>query len=141
MNKNKKVLFHAPILEFPPLDQPGGKVTFLEGNNHVPFAIKRVFYIYDVPKSGERGAHAHYSLHQILICLSGSYDVILDDGHSQKKIKLNQPWKGLYIPPMIWASEVNFDSGSVCMVLASHDYDEADYIREYNKFISITNSN
>ena len=137
---NKPTINDCPFLEFPTIGQPGGQLTFIEGNNHVPFAIKRVFYIYDVPTGGDRGAHAHYSLHQILICLSGSYDVVLDDGHSKKNIKLNQPWKGLYIPPMIWATEVNFDSGSVCLVLASHDYDEADYIREYSKFISVTNS-
>ncbi len=138
---NKPTINDCPFLEFPTIKQPGGKLTFIEGNNHVPFAIKRIFYIYDVPRGGDRGAHAHYSLHQIFICISGSYDVILDDGYSKKKIKLNQPWKGLYIPPMIWASEVNFDPGSVFLVLASHDYDESDYIREYSEFISITNSN
>jgi len=138
---NNPTINDCPFLEFPTIGQPGGQLTFIEGNNHVPFAIKRVFYIYDVPTGGDRGAHAHYYLHQILICLSGSYDVVLDDGHSKRNIKLNRPWKGLYIPPMIWASEINFDPGSVCLVLASHDYDEADYIREYSKFISVTNSN
>ena len=138
---NKPTINDCRLLEFPTIGQPDGKLTFIEGNKHIPFAIKRVFYIYDVPTGGDRGAHAHYSLHQILICLSGSYDVILDDGHSQKEIKLNQPCKGLYIPPMIWASEVSFDPRTVCLALASHDYDEADYIREYSKFISITNSN
>ena len=138
---NKPTINDCQFLEFPKIGDPSGQLTFIEGNNHVPFAIKRVFYIYDVPTGGDRGAHAHYYLHQILICLSGSYDVVLDDGHSKRNIKLNRPWKGLYIPPMIWSSEVNFDPGSVCLVLASHDYDEADYIREYSKFISVTNSN
>ena len=137
---NKPTINDCQLLEFPTIGNFSGQLTFIEGKNHLPFAIKRVFYIYDVPIGGKRGAHAHVSLHQILICLSGSYDVVIDDGRSKKNIKLNRPSIGLHIPPMIWSSEVNFDPGSVCLVLASHDYDEADYIREYSKFLSVINS-
>lgn len=113
---------------------PRGSLTFLEGGNHVPFDIRRVFYLYDVPTAEGRGAHAHRTLTQLLICLAGSFDVDVDDGEFQAKIHLNRPWKGLLIPPMIWAAEVNFDPGSVCLVLASALYDEADYIRDYAEF-------
>ena len=91
---NKPTINDCLFLEFPTIRQPGGKLTFIEGNHHVPFAIKRVFYIYDVPTGGDRGAHAHYSLHQILICLSGSYNVVLDDGRSKKKSSLISLGKG-----------------------------------------------
>jgi oxalate decarboxylase/phosphoglucose isomerase-like protein (cupin superfamily) len=94
-----------------------------------------VFYLYDVPTEESRGAHAHKELHQFLICLSGSFDVTVDDGEFEAKIHLNRPWKGLHIPPMIWAAETNFDPGSVCLVLASSEYIESDYIRDYEKYI------
>ena len=112
-----------------------GSLTFVEGAEHIPFDIKRVFYLYDVPTGEGRGAHAHRELHQFLICLSGSFDVSVDDGIDKACIHLNRPWQGVLIPPMIWASEVNFDPGSVCLVLASMRYDEADYIRDYNTFL------
>jgi dTDP-4-dehydrorhamnose 3,5-epimerase-like enzyme len=112
-----------------------GSLTFIEGNNHIPFDIKRVFYLYDVPTAEGRGAHAHRELYQFLICLSGSFDVAVDDGTEQATIHLNRPWQGVLIPPMIWASEVNFDPGSVCLVLASMAYDEADYIRDHGQFL------
>lgn len=112
-----------------------GSLTFVEGNSHVPFDIKRVFYLYDVPTGEGRGAHSHRELYQFLICLSGSFDVAVDDGYDKALIHLNRPWQGVLIPPMIWASEINFDPGSVCLVLASMLYDEADYIRDYDKFL------
>jgi hypothetical protein len=107
----------------------------------VPFEIKRVFYLYDVPTGENRGAHAHKTLHQFLICLAGSFDVQIDDGTQHETIHLNRPWKGLHIPPMIWASEVNFDPGSVCLVLASEVYDESDYIRDYAEFLAKAKGN
>jgi hypothetical protein len=107
----------------------------------VPFEIKRVFYLYDVPTGEDRGAHAHKTLHQFLICLAGSFDVQIDDGTQHDTIHLNRPWKGLHIPPMIWASEVNFDPGSVCLVLASEVYDESDYIRDYREFLAKAKEN
>lgn len=127
------------VVALPKVSDPRGNLTFVEGNNHIPFDIKRVFYLYDVPTEESRGAHAHRKLHQFLICLSGSFDVSLNDGESQRTIHLNRPWKGLHIPPMIWAAEVNFDPGSVCLVLASDSYNECDYIRDYSEFLSTSN--
>lgn len=123
------------IIDLPKITDPRGNLTFLEGGRHIPFEIKRVFYLYDVPTSEGRGAHAHKQLHQFLICLSGSFDVQLDDGNEQRVVHLNRPWKGLHIPPMIWASEVNFDPGSVCLVMASDVYKESDYIRNRDEFL------
>ena len=124
------------IIELPKITDPRGNLTFIEGNRHVPFEIKRVFYLYDVPTGEDRGAHAHKQLHQFLVCLAGSFDVSIDDGISRKTVHLNRPWKGLHIPPMIWASEVNFDPGSVCLVLASAPYTESDYYRDYDQYLA-----
>ena len=96
-----------------------------------------MFYIYDVPTEASRGAHAHRTLQQFLVCLSGSFDVALDDGCAKATIHLNRPWKGLYIPPMMWAAEVNFDASSICLVLASDLYDEADYVRDYSEYLRL----
>lgn len=124
------------IIELPKITDPRGNLTFIEGGNHVPFEIKRVFYLYDVPTGEDRGAHAHKELQQFLVCLAGSFDVSIDDGISRKTVHLNRPWKGLHIPPMIWASEVNFDPGSVCLVLASAPYLESDYYRDYEQYLA-----
>lgn len=124
------------IVDLPKITDPRGNLTFLEEGRHVPFSLSRVFYLYDVPTGSDRGAHAHKACHQFLVCLSGSFDVALDDGYEKRTVHLNRPWQGLHIPPMIWASEVNFDPGSVCLVLASHLYDEADYLRDYDDFIA-----
>ena len=124
------------LIELPKITDPRGNLTFIEGWRHVPFEIKRVFYLYDVPTGEDRGAHAHKELHQFLVCLAGSFDVSIDDGVSKKTVHLNRPWKGLHIPPMIWASEVNFDPGSVCLVLASAPYLESDYYRDYEKYLA-----
>ena len=122
-------------VNLPKISDPRGNLTFIESNKHIPFDIKRVFYLYDVPTGEDRGAHAHKKLHQFLICLSGSFDVSLDNGIQNGIVHLNRPWLGLHIPPMIWASEINFDSGSVCLVLASDYFDEKDYIRNYSEFL------
>ena len=124
------------LIDLPKITDPRGNLTFIEECRHVPFDIKRVFYLYDVPTGADRGAHAHKRLHQCLICLSGSFDVALDDGHHSRRVHLNRPWRALHIPPMIWAAEVNFDPGSVCMVLASAPYDESDYFRDYSQYLS-----
>lgn len=124
------------IIELPKISDPRGNLTFIEGNFHVPFEIRRVFYLYDIPTGSDRGAHAHKKLHQFLVCLSGSFDVSLDDGRRKKIVHLNRPWQGLHVPPMIWASEINFDPGSICMALASMEYDENDYYRDYNEYLS-----
>lgn len=128
---------NCKIINLPKINDPRGNLTFLEGENHISFEIKRVFYLYDIPTGEDRGAHAHKELHQFLICLSGSFDVYLDDGCNKKIIHLNRPWQGLHIPPMIWAAEVNFDPGSVCLVMASARYDESDYIRNYTQFAAL----
>ena len=122
------------LVELPKITDLRGNLTFAESDRHVPFPIRRVFYLYDVPTGASRGAHAHREQHQFLVCLSGSFDVMLDDGGRQNLVHLNRPWKGLHIPPMIWAAEVNFDPGTVCLVLASDLYREPDYIREYDEF-------
>jgi dTDP-4-dehydrorhamnose 3,5-epimerase-like enzyme len=127
------------IIDLPKIQDPRGNLTFIEGNRHVPFAISRVYYLYDVPGGAERGGHAHRHLHEFLVAMSGSFDVILDDGENKKRYHLNRSYNGLYICPMVWRELDNFSSGSVCMVLASNYYDEADYYRDYGEFIRAHN--
>ena len=122
------------FIDLPKISDPRGSLTFVEGGNQIPFDIKRVYYLYDVPGGAERGGHAHKDLHQLIIAMSGSFDVVLDDGKKKKRIHLNRSYIGLYMCPMIWRTLDNFSSGSVCMVLASNKYDEADYYREYTEF-------
>lgn len=133
----KPTINDCKLIALPKINDPRGNLTFIEENKHIPFGIKRVFYLYDVPTEESRGAHAHYHLHQFLICLSGSFDVAIDDGELQTTMHLNRPWQGLHIPPLIWAAEVNFDPGSLCLVLASDAYNEDDYIRDYDQFLSL----
>lgn len=114
-----------------------GNLTFIEGSRQVPFDIKRVYYLYDVPGGAERGGHAHKELHQFIIAMSGSFDVVLKDGSIEQRIHLNRSYFGLYICPMVWRELDNFSSGSVCLVLASNLYDEADYYRDFDEFLSI----
>jgi len=123
------------IIELPKISEPSGNLTFIEQNRHIPFAIQRVYYLYDVPGGAERGGHAHRNLHQLIIAMSGSFDVVLDDGFERKLFHLNRSYNGLYVCPMIWRELDNFSSGSVCMVLASNLYDEADYYRDYEVFL------
>jgi hypothetical protein len=123
------------IIELPKITERRGNLTFIEGGRHVPFEIRRVYYLYDVPGGAERGGHAHKALHQLIIAMSGSFDVILDDGQEKKRFHLNRSYYGLYVCPMIWRELDNFSSGSVCVVLASNLYDESDYFRDYNPFL------
>jgi hypothetical protein len=123
------------VIELPKIENRSGNLTSIQNSIEIPFDIKRIFYLYDIPGGKDRGAHAHLECHQFLIAGSGSFDVLLNDGKSKKLVTLNQPDKGLHIPPGIWASEVNFSSGSICLVLASHKYDESDYIRDYKEFL------
>jgi hypothetical protein len=118
----------------PVIHAPEGSLTVIEGEGHVPFAIERVYYLYDVPTGAVRGGHAHRSLQQLLVPLSGSFDVLLDDGAEKRTVHLNRPSTGILLTPMIWRELVHFSSGSVCMVLASAHYDESDYFREYDDF-------
>jgi dTDP-4-dehydrorhamnose 3,5-epimerase-like enzyme len=123
------------VIELPRINEPRGNLTFVEGSRHVPFDIKRVYYLYDVPGGAERGGHAHKQLEQLIIAMSGSFDVILDDGYEKKRVHLNRSYNGLYVPRMIWRELDNFSSGSVCLVLASNYYDEADYYRDHVDFL------
>jgi len=124
------------IIDLPKIGDPRGNLTFIEGGAHVPFAIQRVYYLYDVPGGAERGGHAHKALQQLIIAMSGSFDVVLDDGVEKKRFHLNRSYYGLYIRPMIWRELDNFSSGSVCLVLASNTYSETDYFRDYPSYLS-----
>ena len=123
------------IVDLPKIQDPRGNLTFVESGNQIPFDIQRVYYLYDVPGGSERGGHAHKELHQLIIAMSGSFDVVLDDGKEKKRVHLNRSYNGLYVCPMIWRELDNFSSGSVCMVLASNKYDENDYYRDYAEFM------
>ena len=125
------------LIELPKIKNRAGNITAIENNINIPFGVSRVFYLYDIPGGEDRGAHAHKECHQFLVAASGSFEVQLDDGNEKKTVMLNQPFKGLHIPPGIWASEINFSSGAICLVLASNKYDEKDYIRNYNEFLKI----
>lgn len=117
-----------------------GNLTPINAPLDIPFAIKRVFYIYDIPGGESRGAHAHIQCEQFIVCMMGSFDVAVDDGFNRDVIHLNRSYKGLYIPPLIWASEINFSAGSICTVFASHLFDESDYVRHYRSFLEIVQS-
>ena len=129
-------LEQCKIIELPQIADPRGNLTFLESERHIPFPITRVYYLYDVPGGARRAGHGHKSLQQLLIAMSGSFDVTLDDGRARKQYHLNRSYYGLYIPAMIWREIDNFSSGSVCMALASDFYDEDDYFREYDEFLN-----
>jgi dTDP-4-dehydrorhamnose 3,5-epimerase-like enzyme len=122
------------LLELPVVHNPQGNLTFIEGSKHIPFEIARVYYLYDVPGGATRGGHAHRQLEQLIVATSGSLEIVVDDGQRRKGVSLNRSYVGLYLPPMTWRELVDFSSGSVCMVLASAHYDEADYIRDYGEF-------
>ena len=128
-------------VDLPVVGEPRGNLTFIEGGIHIPFDIKRVYYLYDVPGGAERAGHAHKALHQLVIAMAGSFDIHLDDGHNKKTIHLNRSYYGLYICPMVWRTIDNFSSGSVCMVLASEIYDESDYYRDYDQYLAATIAN
>lgn len=121
-------------MEFPRTRERSGALTALESFKDLPFEINRVFYLYDIPGGENRGGHAHKLCHQLLIAASGAFDAKIDDGMRSQVIRLDRPYYGVYVPPGIWAEELNFSSGSICLVLASHAYDESDYIRDYSEF-------
>lgn len=132
----KSPMREARLIDLPRINDPRGNLTFVEGQNHIPFDIKRVYYLYDVPGGASRAAHGHKKLHQLMIAMGGSFDVTLDDGYCRRKFQLNRSYYGLYIPPMMWRDLDNFSSGAVCMVLASEHYDEGDYYRNYADFLA-----
>lgn len=125
------------LLQLPKIEDRRGNLTFIESHRHVPFAIERVYYLYDVPGGAERGGHAHRNLHQFIVAMSGSFDVKIDDGHRKATYHLNRSYSGLYLCPMIWREIDNFSSASVCMVVASAPYDEGDYLRNYDDFLHL----
>lgn len=124
------------IIDLPKISDPRGNLSFIEGGQHLPFDIKRVYYLYDVPGGSDRGSHAHKKLHQFIVAMSGSFDVVLDDGQQKHRFHMNRSYYGLYVCPMMWRDLDNFSSGAVCMVLASEHYSPDDYIRDYDQFLS-----
>lgn len=128
------------ILRFPKIEDRRGNLSFIEGSSHIPFDIQRVYYLYDVPGGAARGGHAHKALWQVIIAMSGSFDVVLDDGSVRQKFHLNRSYSGLVVGPMMWREIENFSSGSVCLVLASNKYDENDYYRDFEEFRSALGS-
>lgn len=127
-------VFDCSILSLPQIGDRMGHITAINNDIELPFSINRVFYLYDIPGGESRGAHAHKECHQFLVAASGSFEVLLDDGITQRLVQLNKPNMGLHVLPGIWASEINFSSGSICLVMASHTYDESDYIRNYKDY-------
>lgn len=117
-----------------------GNLTVVENGKLIPFDIKRVFYIYDVPGGEERGGHSHKRLQQVIVAISGAFDVLLDDGVNQRNVTLNRPYQGLLVAPGVWSKQHNFSSGSVCLVLASDHYCEEDYVRDYDQFLQLTSN-
>lgn len=132
----KNTVYDCVILSLNKVQNRAGNITIVEGRENVPFDVKRIYYLYDIPGGEDRGGHAHKALHQLVIAASGSFDVLLNDGMNKKVVTLNRPDYGLYIVPGIWRELMEFSSGAVCLVLASEVYDEEDYIREYELFKS-----
>jgi hypothetical protein len=139
MNK-KKTVYDCNLIHLPKIKNRAGNITAIHNNQEIPFEVNRVFYLYDIPGGESRGAHAHKECHQFLIAASGAYEVLLDDGKTKRQVMLNRPDIGLHIPPGIWASEINFSSGAICLVLASHAYDGGDYIRDFNQYLTYLNN-
>lgn len=135
MFKNNTV-FDCSIIDMSKINTKTGNITVVQNGCNIPFDIRRIYYLYDIPGGEARGGHAHYELEQYIIAVSGSYDVILDDSKNRKIFSLNRPNKALHIVPGLWRELDNFSSGSICLVLASHKYDEGDYIRNYNDFLN-----
>lgn len=127
-------VFDCSVVDLSKFHSNAGNITVVENDNNIPFEVKRIYYLYDIPGGEDRGGHAHIELEQYIVAASGSFDVVLDDGTNKKKFTLNRPYLALHIVPGLWRQLNNFSSGSVCLVLASHEYDENDYIREYSEY-------
>jgi uncharacterized protein YcfL len=130
----KSSIYNCNVIELSKVNNRAGNISIVENNKHIPFEVKRVYYLYDVPGGESRGGHAHKQLSQLIVAASGSFDVLIDDGTNKKIVQLNRPYYGLFIIPGIWRELLNFSSGAICLVLASQRYDEKDYIRSYNDF-------
>jgi hypothetical protein len=139
MLSNDITVYECSLIHLPKIYNRAGSITPIHCNKEIPFDIKRVFYLYDIPGGESRGAHAHKKCHQFLVAAGGAFEILLDDGRTKRQVQLNRPYLGLHIPPGVWASEINFSSGSICLVLASHKYDETDYIRNYQEFLEFKN--
>lgn len=133
-------VYDATLVQFPKVLDPRGNLTFIEQEEHIPFKIARVYWIYDVPGGEQRGGHAFRKQIEVIIALSGSFDVLLDDGTAQKIVHLNRAYQGLYVPRMIWRRMQNFSTNAVAYVLASCPYSESDYVRDYNEYIFLANA-
>ncbi len=127
-------LSDVKIIELPKIEDPRGNLSFIESGNHIPFNIRRTYWIYDVPGGQSRGGHAYKNLNEFIIALSGSFDVVLSDGKETRKFSLNRSYYGLYVPSKVWRSLENFSTNSLCLIMASDKYDESDYIRDFNEF-------
>ena len=139
-NHKKSRIDQCKLIEFDKHHHANGNLSVVENGEQVPFDIKRVFYIYDVPGGEERGGHSHKELTQVIVAISGAFDILIDDGVNQRTITLNRPYQGLLVAPGVWSQQYNFSSGSVCLVLASDHYNEADYVRNYDEFKKLTSS-
>lgn len=128
------------LIDLPRINDPRGNLTFIEGERHIPFELRRVFYLYDVPGGASRAGHALKRCQQFIIAASGSFDVVLDDGAEKRRYQLNRSYYGLYVPPLVWREIDNFSSNSICVVLASEPFDEADYYRDYDDFLAAVKS-
>lgn len=129
-------VFDCSVIYVPKVDTGKGALSIVENGVDFPFVVKRVFYLYDIPGGESRGAHAHRTCHQFLTAASGAFEILLDDGKTKRIVQLNRPYFGLHIPPGIWASEINFSSGSICLALTSHAYSAEDYIRDYEEYLA-----
>ena len=134
----RPLVHDCELMELPRIYDPGGNITPLHGGEDLPFEIRRVFNLYEIPGGESRGAHAHKVCHQLIVAAAGAFDVFLDDGREQRVVTLNRPYYGLHVLPGIWASQREFSSSSICLVLASELYDENDYIRDYDDFLRFT---
>lgn len=133
--KKRSTVYDCTMIELDRHHHEKGNITVVENSRTIPFDVRRVYYLYDVPGGESRGGHAHRALRQLIVSAGGSFDVTLDDGSVKRTFTLNRPYQGLLVVPGIWRELNNFSSGSVCLVLASHEYDESDYIRSYDEFI------
>lgn len=130
----KATVYNCNVMQLNKINNPAGNITIIESNKHVPFSLRRAYYLYDVPGGESRGGHAHRELYQLIVAASGCFDVLLDDGVNKKIVKLDRPNYGLLVVPGLWRELFEFSSGAICLVLTSHKYDESDYIRTYNEF-------
>ncbi|MES2654546.1 MAG: FdtA/QdtA family cupin domain-containing protein [Bacteroidota bacterium] len=130
-------IFDCNIIHLPKIHSRQGNITPVQNNTNIPFEVRRIYYLYDIPGGEARGAHGHKELESLIVAVSGSFDITIDDGFNKKTVQLNRPYLGLNLKPGMWRDISNFSSGAICLVLASLIYDESDYIRDYNKFIEL----